>query len=31
MFPVGPEVNDVRNDSPELALPLEGHGPGGPG
>ena len=31
MFPVGPEVNDVRNDSPGLALPLDGHGPGGPG
>jgi putative SOS response-associated peptidase YedK len=27
MFPVGSGVNDVRNDGPELALPLEGHGP----
>jgi len=25
MFPVGLDVNDVRNDGPELALPLEGH------
>ena len=25
MFPVSPEVNDVRNDGPGLTLPLEGH------
>jgi len=25
MFPVGTAVNDVRNEGPELALPLEGH------
>ena len=31
VWPVSSAVNNVRNDRPELALPLEGHEPGGPG